>query len=68
VQACHGVFTLLWHNNFLTGEMGDTYKAVLQLLNEYDPWFATSAGVVEWWKNEGLIEQSQRIVKELMIK
>jgi len=68
VKNCQGVFTLLWHNNFIGGEMGDTYKAILELLNEYDPWFATSSDIVEWWKKEQLIEKSQNIVQKLMLK
>jgi peptidoglycan/xylan/chitin deacetylase (PgdA/CDA1 family) len=66
VAECGGVFTLLWHNNSLSGEMGETYKRILQVLSEYDPWFTTSAGLIEWWKKEGLLDQSHRIVQKLL--
>lgn len=66
VIRCGGVFTLLWHNNSLSGEMGETYKRLLDLLSSYDPWFATSGALVEWWKKEGLLDQSHGIVQKLI--
>jgi len=66
IAACNGVFTLLWHNNFISGEMGNTYRKILELLTEYDPWFATSADLTEWWRQEKLIDQSHGIVQKII--
>lgn len=66
ITACNGVFTLLWHNNFISGEMGNTYRRILELLSEYDPWFATSADLIEWWRQEKLMDQSRDVVQKLM--
>jgi len=66
VAACGGVFTLLWHNNSMAGELGSLYKRMLDLLQEFDPWFTTSASLIDWWKKEKLLEQSHHIIQKLV--
>jgi hypothetical protein len=66
IAACGGVFTLLWHNNFMTGEERDLYQRILELLAGFDPWFTTSAELVGWWKEEKLLEQSHAIIQKLI--
>ncbi len=66
IKACKGVFTVLWHNSSLDGQMGELYIKLLDLLKEEDPWFATSADIVKWWKEEHLLEQSHTMVKKLL--
>jgi hypothetical protein len=68
VKECQGVFTLLWHNNSLNGEMGSLYLKLLEYLKGEDPWFTTSLDLVKWWKEEKLLEQSREIVKELIAR
>jgi hypothetical protein len=68
VKKCQGVFTLLWHNNFMTGEMKAVYLRLLDYLQTEDPWYATSAELINWWKEENLMKQSQEMVKQLIIK
>jgi hypothetical protein len=64
VKTYQGVLTLLWHNNFLTGEMGSVYLKILDYLKSEDPWYTTSQELVEWWKNESLLEKSKAMVRE----
>jgi hypothetical protein len=66
VKQCRGVFTLLWHNNFLEGDMGGFYRKLLGLLQQEDPWFATSRELVNWWKEEHLLQQSHAIISNLI--
>lgn len=66
VARCGGVFTLLWHNNFMTGGERELYQRILELLCSFDPWFTTSAELVAWWKQEGLLENSQAIIRKLI--
>ncbi|HEX4373848.1 MAG TPA: polysaccharide deacetylase family protein [Puia sp.] len=68
VAECNGVFTLLWHNNFLGGETGKLYRKILELLSAYDPWFATSAEIVEWWKEKNLLSTSQNIIEQIFVE
>jgi len=66
VKRYHGVFTLLIHNHFLQGEMGEFYRDLINTLKEEDPWFATSTDVVKWWRDERLLQQSQQIISDLI--
>ena len=68
VKQYGGVFTILWHNNFLKAEYGKLYYQLLSLLSSEQAWFATSAEVVKWWENEGLIDKSTSIVNDLLQK
>lgn len=63
---CQGVFTLLWHNNFLTAGVGEFYVRVLEFLRSKDPWFTTSLDLVRWWKEQGLLGRSQEMIKEMI--
>lgn len=65
-SKCGGVFTLLWHNNSLSGELGKTYKSILDMLSEMDPWFTTSESLVSWWREKGLLKRSHQIVESLI--
>ncbi len=65
VIGCGGVLTLLWHNNFISGEMGAFYIKLLKFLQSADPWFATSLELVNWWKEEKLLKQSQEIIQDI---
>lgn len=66
VMACNGVLTLLWHNNFISEEMGAFYARILDLLRAADPWFSTSSELITWWKSEGLLDQSRSIITEIL--
>lgn len=68
IKECGGVLTLLWHNNFISGDMGAFYRHLLEYLRSEDPWFATSSEVIHWWKAEGLLEQSHDAIKKLVVK
>lgn len=66
IAGCGGVFTLLWHNNFMAGEERELYRRVLELLCTFDPWFTTSEELVGWWKEESLLDQSQAIIRKVI--
>ena len=66
IKECQGVFTLLWHNNFITGEMGSVYRRILEYLKEEDPWFVTSGELIRWWQQENLMKQLKEVVSDLI--
>jgi peptidoglycan/xylan/chitin deacetylase (PgdA/CDA1 family) len=61
-----GVLTLLWHNNFLAGEMGSVYLKLLDYLKDKDPWYATSGELVKHWQQENMMKRSKEIVSDLI--
>ncbi len=66
IKECQGVLTLLWHNNFLTGEMGSVYLKLLDYLKDQDPWYATSDELIKHWQQENLLKQSKEIISDLI--
>mgnify|MGYP003582978149 FL=1 len=51
-----GLVTLLWHNNFFNEpEYADwqwTYERLLERLAARNPWCATGAEIVQWWRSK----------------
>jgi len=52
IEKVGGVFTLLWHPNWIIRETWwQLYVDTLALLKDRDPWFATISEVGKWWKD-----------------
>lgn len=64
VKDNNGVFTFLWHNNFLTAELRSLYEKCLAYLNSQQAWFATGKEIIDWWQDNGYFETQ----KELLVK
>jgi len=66
IIACQGVLTLLWHNNFLKGEMRSVYLKLLDYLKDKDPWYATSGELVRHWQKENLMKLTKEIIGDFI--
>lgn len=62
VEKVNGVFSMLWHNNYMTGEWGDFYSRVVEHLHEKNAWFATHKEMVNWYKQNDYFKQQQEIL------
>lgn len=65
VKAVNGVFTLLWHNNYTTGAYGELYTRLLDYFQSQNAWMPTHGKLVEWWKQNGWLEQSTQMLSNL---
>jgi peptidoglycan/xylan/chitin deacetylase (PgdA/CDA1 family) len=45
VAACHGVFTLLWHNSYMEGENRELYEKILEYCNENKAWMTNGSNI-----------------------
>ncbi|MCI4670289.1 MAG: polysaccharide deacetylase family protein [Bacteroidia bacterium] len=64
VKAQNGVFSILWHNNYLTGEWGAFYLKVLDFLTRQEAYISTHSQMLDWWKAQGYIDQMENILNE----
>jgi len=46
VAACHGVFTILWHNTSMAGENLEFYEKILQYCNEREAWMTSGSNII----------------------
>ena len=49
IDACHGVFTLLWHNTHMMGENLELYEKILSYCNERKAWMTDGKTLFRWW-------------------
>jgi hypothetical protein len=66
VKQCGGVLTILWHNHHLHSPYLDYYIDLLELLQKHDPWITTGKELINWWKENDLLSQSQSRLRELL--
>jgi len=45
VAACHGVFTLLWHNTDMNGKNQEMYENILQYCNDKGAWMTDGCNI-----------------------
>lgn len=65
IKNHNGVFTFLWHNNFMTGKMGAFYERCIEYLSVEDTWFATGDELVEWWKQKDYFNQQNELLQKI---
>lgn len=52
-ERYHGVITVLWHNEFMTGEPLQFYKKILEHGQSRGAWMAGGAEIATWWEKNG---------------
>jgi peptidoglycan/xylan/chitin deacetylase (PgdA/CDA1 family) len=52
IEACHGVFTLLWHNTYMTGEDLELYEKILAYCSEKKAWMTSCENICSLSKPE----------------
>jgi|SRR5271157_797190 len=45
IAACHGVFTILWHNTYMDGENLKLYEKILHYCNENNAWMTNGSNI-----------------------
>lgn len=65
VKECKGVFTFLWHNNYLVGEMGAFYEKCIDYLVNEQAWFATGGEMVDWWESNDYFHKQKEILETI---
>ena len=45
-----GVFTILWHNTYFTGDYMDFYRKILDYAHQNNAWLTSCEEVYEWWR------------------
>jgi len=51
VAAGHGVFTLLWHNTYMTREMLESYEMILAYCKKKGSWITSGENISDWWNH-----------------
>ena len=49
VEANHGVFTMIWHNNYVYGDQLKLYTKVMDYLKERDAWITSGREIADRW-------------------
>lgn len=62
-----GVCTLLWHNNYMQGEMGKFFREVLSYLHHMNAWMPTSLDLINWWKKQSYQHQTEKILSQFIL-
>jgi len=64
VEKVNGVFTFLWHNTNMTGEMREFYEKCLNHLAKRNAWITSSINIYHWWRENDYSSQINEILKE----
>lgn len=59
VAACHGVFTLSWHNTNMEGENMELYEKILQYCNERKAWMTSGSELHHFFRVKTEIPSSK---------
>jgi peptidoglycan/xylan/chitin deacetylase (PgdA/CDA1 family) len=62
IEQVNGVFTLLWHNDFMFGERGEFYEKIINVLLKKNAWFATGSDLIDLWESNNHFNE----IKELL--
>lgn len=49
VRQFHGVLTVLWHNNCMSGEYLQLYKRLLEYCSKQGAWMTSGREIYDWW-------------------
>ena len=64
VAACHGVLTILWHNNYMHTTWGEQYRKLVQRAQEAGAWFATGSELTAHWTTSGCMARMETVIDE----
>ena len=53
-ERYHGVITVLWHNEFMTGDPLRFYRKILEYGREKGAWMTGSHEIAAWWRENGM--------------
>lgn len=65
-RAVNGVITLLWHNNYMQGEMGGLYRELLEHLHAQGAWLTNTESLVRHWKSSGLQDEMEQVLQAVV--
>lgn len=54
VEQHHGVITILWHNDGMTGEPLRLYRKILKFCQGRGAWLTSCGEIEAWWRKSGL--------------
>ena len=67
VESCNGVFTFLWHNTNMHGDMVLFYEECLKYLKEKNAWISSVKNIYEWWNANDYFSKIHDILRFLII-
>jgi len=53
-EQYHGVITILWHNEFMTGVPLQLYRRILEYGRQKGAWMTGGHEIATWWKKNGM--------------
>jgi len=59
-RAVNGVFTLLWHNNYLYKPWKQAFHSVISYCKDSGAWFATGEHLNQWWRENNFCGDYRR--------
>ncbi|KUG20131.1 hypothetical protein ASZ90_010140 [hydrocarbon metagenome] len=54
VEQYHGVISILWHNNSMSGDLLRIYEKILKHCQERSAWMTSCREIASWWKKIGM--------------
>ena len=54
VERLHGVITVLWHNEFMTGTSFQFYQKILKYGHDKGAWMTSGEEIEKWWRRDGM--------------
>ncbi len=54
IERHHGVITILWHNDFMTGTSLQFYRKILKYGHDKGAWMTGGKEIEAWWKKNGM--------------
>lgn len=54
VERYHGVITILWHNEFMTGTPLRFYRKILEYCHDRGAWMTSGKEIEAWWRKNGM--------------
>lgn len=53
-ERYHGVITILWHNDFMSGEPLQFYQKILEYGRDRGAWMTSASEIEAWWRKNGM--------------
>lgn len=68
VAQWKGFCSILWHNNYMQGEMGQFFEDLLSYLKSKNAWMPSSAEYLDWWKQNNFDKQVEDILEQQLLR
>lgn len=66
VKSYKGVFSFLWHNNYMQGDDRIFYEKCLNYLHKENAHFTTGRDLIEWWESKGYFQEQKELLQSLI--